>query len=161
MRQDKERFHPLSPVQKGRTSPVPFLIAGILVIALAWNARQNWVDALAPPDDQDAKHAPSSDLAEPRAAHARGNLAGLISADDYPVDALRKNEQGSATARMTINPSGRVSACEIVQSSGSHSLDRATCAILSRRARFTPARDSYGRPTEDTDTQKITWQLEG
>jgi hypothetical protein len=33
-----------------------------------------------------------------------------------------------------------VSRCNVVSSSGSSSLDNATCSILAKRARFTPAR---------------------
>ncbi len=76
------------------------------------------------------------------------------------MDSLRNEEQGKATARLIIDRNGRVSKCTIATTSGSESLDRATCRILSERARFTPARDSNGNPVEDSYTQTIVWQLQ-
>ena len=63
-------------------------------------------------------------------------------------------------ALLMLDPTGRVSACTVVESSGSASLDKATCTILSSRARFEPARDANGRAVQDTYTQKIVWQLQ-
>jgi protein TonB len=49
----------------------------------------------------------------------------------------------------------------VSSSSGSRSLDNATCRILRSRARFTPAKGSNGQPMADTYSQRITWRLEG
>jgi protein TonB len=55
-----------------------------------------------------------------------------------------------------------VVSCNLVRSTGNTALDQATCNILRRRAKFTPARDSNGNPTTDTvTTPPIRWQLEG
>ena len=82
----------------------------------------------------------------------------LFSADDYPAEAQMKGEQGTVQAELTIGSDGRVKACKVIRSSYSASLDTATCGILTRRARFRPARDSNGNPTEDTYvTPPITW----
>jgi protein TonB len=54
---------------------------------------------------------------------------------------------------------GRVSACDITSSSGSRTLDNASCQILRSRALFTPARDSSGNPITDTIRQEIRWVL--
>lgn len=95
-----------------------------------------------------------------KAQSARGNLQGLFSGDDYPQDALRNEETGRVTVRLTIGTSGRVDNCSVISSSGSRSLDSATCRILTSRARFTPAKLSNGQPTTDTYTQTIVWQLQ-
>lgn len=87
------------------------------------------------------------------------NMAGLISQDDYPVEALRRGEQGTVGVRLDIDSAGRVSACTVTQSSASASLDEGTCALLQKRARFIPARDANGRPTTDSVTTKISWRL--
>jgi periplasmic protein TonB len=93
-------------------------------------------------------------------AKARGSLVGLIDGEsDYPAAARRNEEQGSVSVRLSIGTNGRVTGCSVASSSGSSSLDTATCRILTSRARFTPARDSNGQPTTDTYTQRITWQL--
>jgi periplasmic protein TonB len=94
-----------------------------------------------------------------QAARAKGNLLSLFSDDDYPPSALRNEETGTTAVRMTIGPDGRVSDCSITASSGSTALDNATCNILRRRARFTPAQDQAGNPISDTYTQRIRWEI--
>lgn len=96
-----------------------------------------------------------------KAQSARGDLRSLFGADDYPQDAIRNNETGSTTVRLSVDTRGRVSGCDVTSSSGSRSLDRATCRILQSRARFNPAKLSNGQPTTDTVTQTITWRLQG
>ena len=70
--------------------------------------------------------------------------------------------EGTAQAELTISASGTVVGCNLIRSTGNSALDSATCNILRRRAKFTPARDSNGNPTTDTiTTPPIRWQLEG
>ncbi|HJR83550.1 MAG TPA: energy transducer TonB, partial [Sphingomicrobium sp.] len=84
----------------------------------------------------------------------------LFSSDDYPSDALRNEDQGTVGVSLSIGTDGRVTACSVTSSSGSRSLDNATCRILRSRARFTPAKLSNGQPTTDRYSQRITWRLE-
>jgi len=92
-------------------------------------------------------------------ARARANLQSYFSTDDYPSAAQRNNEEGTASFSLTVGPDGRVQACSITSSSGSSSLDAATCRILRSRARFTPARNNTGQPTTDTVRNRIRWVL--
>lgn len=91
---------------------------------------------------------------------ASGNLQGLITSDDYPSQAINNEEQGTVSVSLSIGTNGRVTGCRTTSSSGSRTLDSATCRILTSRARFTPARDSSGNPTTGTFAQRITWRLE-
>lgn len=93
------------------------------------------------------------------AAKARGNLLNLFGDDDYPNSALQNNEQGTTAVVLSIGTDGRVSGCSITSSSGSSALDNATCNVLRRRARFTPATDTSGNPTTDTYPQRVTWRV--
>lgn len=96
------------------------------------------------------------------AQSARGDLRSLFSGDDYPASAQAAGAEGTARATLSISPSGQVVGCNITQSTGNSALDSATCNILRRRAKFTPARDSNGNATSDTiETPPIRWQLEG
>lgn len=96
------------------------------------------------------------------AAKAKGSLLGLFSDEDYPASAQAAGAEGTAQASLTIGADGRVSGCSITRSTGNGALDAATCSILRRRAKFSPAIDSNGRPTGDTvSTPPITWRLEG
>jgi protein TonB len=79
--------------------------------------------------------------------------------DDYPAAALRNDEQGKTSYRIEIGPDGRVSRCTITGSSGSATLDAATCRLLRTRTRFVPAQDSEGHPVPDTRDGDITWRL--
>ena len=83
----------------------------------------------------------------------------FISTTDYPAEARRRGEQGRAEFEVDISPEGRVVGCRITRSSGSESLDRATCDIMRERARFRPARDSAGNPVPDVFRSGINWRL--
>ena len=86
----------------------------------------------------------------------------LFTTDDYPASAASAGAEGTAQATLTVGPDGRVTGCNLIRSTGNSALDSATCNILRRRAKFTPARDSNGNPTSDTvTTPPIRWQLEG
>jgi protein TonB len=89
----------------------------------------------------------------------RPNLGGYFSVDDYPVAALRAGHEGMVGFRLTVGRDGRVSRCRVTATSGSMALDRATCAILRRRARYWPARDAGGRSARGTDSGRISWRL--
>ncbi|MCW3798727.1 TonB family protein [Sphingomonas sp. BN140010] len=94
-----------------------------------------------------------------QAAKARGSLPGLFSTDDYPQDAIRNEQQGTTSVSLTIGTDGRVSGCTVSGSSGSASLDNATCRIIRSRARYTPAKDQSGNPIAGTDSARIRWVL--
>jgi protein TonB len=124
------------------------------------------VEAPTPPPIPPVAVAPPPPPAPPRkvvsAQSARGDLRSLFSADDYPASAQSSGAEGTVRASLTIGPDGRVTGCNIIQSSGNGSLDSTTCNILRRRAKFTPARDSNGNATSDTvTTPSIIWRLEG
>ena len=54
---------------------------------------------------------------------------------------------------------GRINRCDITESSGQAILDATTCSILTRRARFDPARDEAGAPVEGKVAGKIEWKV--
>src|SRR5438552_6090505 len=92
------------------------------------------------------------------ATSAKGDLRTLFSTDDYPPAALSAGVGGTAQAELTIDASGRVVGCNLIRCTGNGALDSATCNILRRRAKFTPARDSNGNATSDTlRTPPIVW----
>jgi TonB family protein len=91
---------------------------------------------------------------------SRGTLAELFSDADYPMAALRRHEQGKVDFRLDIDSAGAVAGCTVTHSSGSASLDEATCRILRERARFSPARDSDGNAVPDTFEGHIIWRID-
>ena len=94
---------------------------------------------------------------EPARAHA--DLHSYVSNADYPDAAIRGEEQGTTRFRLLVGADGRVKDCTVTGSSGSSSLDSATCRLMKSRARFTPARDSSGNPTTDVVANAIHWVL--
>ena len=92
-------------------------------------------------------------------ARAKANLASYISDADYPAAAIRGDEQGRTSFRLTVGTDGRVKECSIVASSGSSSLDSATCRIMKARAKFTPAKNSNDQVVTDTVQSSIKWVL--
>jgi TonB family protein len=92
-------------------------------------------------------------------AAAPPQAQGIISADDYPLAALKRGEQGPVYFEVLINPQGRVDSCSILVSSGHKVLDEASCQIVTARARFSPAQDENGRPIYGTYRQLINWRI--
>jgi protein TonB len=72
-------------------------------------------------------------------------ISGRIKNSDYP-DAAEEVE-GTVLFRFTVGTEGRVTDCKVTKSSGHAILDRATCNLIIRRLRYSPARDWSGRPS--------------
>ena len=112
--------------------------------------------------DDTTTEKPEPEMLGPRKAVADVNIRSLFSADDYPAAAIAAGAQGIDQAELTIGQDGRVVGCDLLRSSGNSALDAATCNILRRRAKFTPARDANGEPMSDTViTPPIVWRLGG
>ena len=92
------------------------------------------------------------------AAPPIGNPASLLHKEDYPVAALQRRQEGKTETVLTIDEVGAVEKCSVVVSSGSSSLDDATCSILNK-AKFHPARDKDGRPVPAHVLKKVNWAL--
>lgn len=107
---------------------------------------------LAPSPSPTAKFAP-------KGAAPRGNPGAWVTTNDYPTDAIRRDEQGVTGIRLTIAPDGRVRDCAVTKSSGSASLDAAACAKMSQRARFKPATDANGDAVAGTWNTAVQWVL--
>ena len=141
---------PRSPVQSQRNRTwLPIAVAVVAAIAFwGWQNSEKAVDWL------DAK---PTDTVGPTPAAA--NLAQMFSTDDYPMEAIRREEQGTVAFRLNVNRRGGVSECAITSSSGSAALDKQTCQILTQRASFEPARNTHGNRVDGTYTGRIRWEL--
>jgi len=146
-------------VQPGGSDAVKFIILAVVGLGAVWSLRDVSVDPYEVPYETGPKAADSTGRPAP-GKRARGTLTSLFTGDDYPIEALRREEQGTVAVNLQIDTQGRVSRCTISTSSGSDALDRKTCEILVSRARFTPAKDMDGRPVSDSYSQRITWRLE-
>lgn len=89
----------------------------------------------------------------------KGNPGTWVNMNDYPTGALMDQTEGTTGFRVTVGPDGRVTDCVIISSSGSPDLDVATCTNVKRRARFDPALDANGSPTNGKYTNRVRWQI--
>lgn len=112
-----------------------------------------------------APPAPSTRVSRPRpilqGPRPRAPISSWFSHDDYPAVALRDRKEGVVRFGLDIDSSGRVTRCDVQASSGSASLDLATCRILRSRGRFTPAVDDRGNPAAGRLGAAIAWHLRG
>jgi TonB family protein len=99
--------------------------------------------------------APRGDLLRP----AQANLPSYFSDDDYPVTARFNEEEGTVGVVVYVNAGGGVDGCYVAESGDSSSLDEESCRIIRRRAHFTPALLSPGRPVADFVTARIRWEI--
>lgn len=89
----------------------------------------------------------------------KGSPGFWASTRDYPTLALREEREGTAAFRVTVGTDGRVTRCEITESSGHSDLDEATCANVTRRAEFHPAQNKKGKVIIGTYANRIRWQI--
>jgi TonB family protein len=77
------------------------------------------------------------------------NRSEVIAPSDYPIDALRRGDEGITTFQLRIGRDGRAQKCEILASSGHVPLDDAVCRLMLEKARFdvSVARATHLPPT--------------
>lgn len=88
------------------------------------------------------------------------NAEDVITYSDYPEEALRLREYGITSIVLQVTAQGSISACAVTESSGSPTLDRKTCAVYVKRARFTPATDATGQPIAAEFRAGTSWGVE-
>lgn len=89
------------------------------------------------------------------------NPASWVFTADYPTSALREERQGTTGFSVTVNPEGRVAACQVTETSGSPDLDEATCRLVTLRGRFSPALDADKKPVAGKYSNRIRWTIPG
>jgi len=113
------------------------------------------------PEDPFATPAGAAAVADlPRAAQPNGlgSWAGRIAAS-YPSAAIRQGLSGRVSYTATIGANGRVTACNVTQSSGHTVLDEAACAGVTRYGRFNPALNDAGQPIEGEWSSSVNYSL--
>jgi periplasmic protein TonB len=113
------------------------------------------VPIISPP----APVAPPPPRIQPKQPSPKGNPANWATTNDYPTRALREEREGTTSFRVSVGPDGRVTGCSVTSSSGSPDLDDATCANVTRRARFNPATDGEGQPTNGSYSNRVRWVI--
>lgn len=89
---------------------------------------------------------------------APANSAGQwFTVSDYPGLSAVSGKGGITSFRVTVSPTGGVLRCAITVSSGEKDLDDRTCALISSRSLFYPAKDASGRAIEGTYQNRVRW----
>ena len=96
---------------------------------------------------------------DPVSALPRNNPGSWVTTQDYRSSWINRELTGTTGFTLKIGTSGRVESCLVTRSSGHDVLDAATCDLVTRRARFDPARDDAGNKTSGTFTNSVRWQL--
>lgn len=137
-----------------------WLPLGVIVLlgCAATPANAQTVTVPAPPVHLPVTALPPEQLAT--RATPRGDPQSWISAKhDYPSTYIRRDDTGIVEALVTVDSRGLVNQCHIANSSGSELLDRQTCSLLKRRARFVPATDLQGQAAPDNWLYRMEWTL--
>lgn len=66
---------------------------------------------------------------------------------------------GSADAAIIVSPSGSVSGCRLIRSSGNSTVDARLCPLVQQKMWFSPALDEAGRPIEFRFNFHANWAL--
>ena len=66
-------------------------------------------------------------------------------------------DRGFAYLWLTISESGRVTGCDVIQSSGADNVDQALCNLMVRQSRWSPALDRAGQPISVKLRYTATW----
>jgi TonB family protein len=88
-----------------------------------------------------------------------GSPAAWFPADAYPPEAKAAGIQGRTAFKLDLDPQGRITECDVTQSSGSALLDSTTCQLLVTNARFKPAHNAQGQAVAGTWSSAMVWQL--
>lgn len=103
--------------------------------------------------------APMPAVAQSKARGPSGNPAAWFGPENYPAAAIRASEQGRVIAEIQIDDTGKIVSCKVIESSGSASLDQATCAIALQDRYYSPASDRQGRPIASRTKLAVRWVL--
>jgi TonB family protein len=88
------------------------------------------------------------------------DLRSILSSGDYPAQAIREEDTGTAHVMLLIDENGKVADCLLQATSGNASLDAMTCIAFIERARFHPALDAAGKPMKSAVFTAASWRIQ-
>ena len=87
----------------------------------------------------------------------KAELAAFFSTEDYPSEAWSTGKGGTVGVLIWVEATGRVSTCEVIETSAAAVLEKATCDVLIKRAKFNPAKDAAGRTVRAPSFGRVRW----
>jgi len=88
-----------------------------------------------------------------------GNPLNWFPPESYPPAAKAAGAEGRTVFSVDVDAQGRVTSCNILQSSGTALLDSTTCALVVTNGHFKPAVDAAGKPVAGVWKSTMRWQL--
>ncbi|GAB5347973.1 energy transducer TonB [Alteriqipengyuania sp. 357] len=96
---------------------------------------------------------------DPVAARPSNSPGSWVTQSDYRSAWISRDYEGTVGFRLKVGASGKVENCAITRSNGISALDQATCQLVERRARFSPAQNADGRAVAGSYNGAVRWQL--
>jgi len=89
-----------------------------------------------------------------------GDVRTVFTDQDYPSEAMRRNQEGTAQYFLLVNELGKVAGCHVLRPSGVPVLDTMGCSVIQERAKFSPALDASGKAIRSTYTSPpVSWRI--
>jgi hypothetical protein len=88
------------------------------------------------------------------------DVRSLFSYEDVPLELIHDGEWRRVGVRVTVEPTGKIQSCRTEFSSGVPKLDIYTCAIIDRRARFSPQVTPDGQPVFSVVRANVTYRVD-
>lgn len=89
----------------------------------------------------------------------RNDPGSWVTPNDYRSSWINREMIGTAGFKLQVGTNGRAESCLITRSSGHAALDKATCDLISKRARFNPAKNSNNEKVSGSYSSSVRWQL--
>ncbi len=86
-------------------------------------------------------------------------LVRNLSRGDYRALAAGRMPAGRAMVSLRVEPTGQLTNCQVLRSSGDPDVDTGLCPLITQRLRFLPALDDHGRPIAFQLDYVATWNL--
>jgi hypothetical protein len=80
-----------------------------------------------------------------------------LKASDYPIEAWQSGASAVVNFRLMVDATGTPTDCALQASTAGEAFRELTCRLLLKRARFTPARDSAGKPIASYFISAVQW----
>ncbi len=94
------------------------------------------------------------------AVPSKGNIRADFSAADYPGEALRHRQGGTAQYLLLVDEKGSVAGCHVLKPSGVPVLDAMGCIVIKERSKLAPATNAAGKPVRSTFvTPPVVWRI--
>ena len=84
-------------------------------------------------------------------------IQSWIGPADYPRELLGTGKSGLTSVEVSIGPSGAVTDCRVVETSGTKELDEAVCNAAREKGRFLPRIGAEGKAQESIFGFSINW----